>query len=144
MYTLMTREYWDGDLMNPRYGVYSCADSLARVLKTFDFDGGCWETVEVKDNDRVIYYWKRKDYAAFAKSIEVLKYQLNVLSQALMSYAHVSLTEEEKSKMVNVTIAALNCGIEEAMQDAYGIKIRAIVTGDEELIKKIEYLWNVI
>lgn len=144
MYTLMTREYWDGDLMNPRYGVYSCAESLAQVLKTFDFDGGCWETVEVKDDDRTIYCWKKKDYATFKEGIDALKYQLNVLAQSLISYAHVSLTDEEKSKMVNITISALNGGSDEAMESAYGIKLRAIVTGDKELIKKIEYLWEVI
>lgn len=144
MYTLMTREYWDGDLMNPRYGEYSSAVTMAQVLKTFDFDGGCWETVEVRDRNRVIYCWKKKEYGTFKEGIDALKYQLNVLSQALVSYAHVTLTNEEKRKMINTTIAALNCGSDEAMNDAYGIKVRAIVTSDEDLIEKIKYLWEVI
>ena len=144
MYTLMTREYWDGDLMSPRYDEYSSADALAQVLKRFDFDGGCWETVEVRDRNRVIYCWKKEKYDTFKEGIDALKYQLNVLSQALVSYAHVTLTDEEKREMINTTIAALNCGSDEAMSTAYGIKMRVIVTGDEDLIEKIEYLWKVI
>jgi hypothetical protein len=141
MYTVMTREYWDGDLMAPRYSEYSSADTLAQVLKRFDFNGGCWESVEIRDDDRVIYSWKKKHYA---NGIDALKYQLNVLAQALVSYAHVALSNEEKSNMVNTTISALNCGSDEAMDDAYCIKVRAIVSGDEELIEKIEYLHEVL
>ena len=144
MYTVMTREYWDGDLMVPRYSEYSSADMIAQALKRFDFGGGCWETVEIRDGDRVIYNWKKKHYATFKEGIDVLKYQLNVLAQALVSYAHVALSDEEKSNMVNTTISALNCGSDEAMDDAYCIKIRAIVSGDDNLIENIEYLWKVI
>lgn len=144
MYTVMTREYWDGDLMAPRYSEYSSADTLAQVLKRFDFNGGCWESVEVRDGDRVIYSWKKEHYATFKDGIDALKYQLNVLAQALVSYAHVALSDEEKSKMVNTTISALNSGSDEAMYDAYCIKVRAIVSGDDNLIKNIEYLWKVI
>ena len=144
MYTVMTREYWDGDLMAPRYSEYSSADMIAQVLKNFDFDGGCWESVEVRDGDRVIYSWKKKHYATFKEGIDALKYQLNVLAQALVSYAHATLSNEEKSNMVNTTISALNCGSDEAMEDAYCIKMRAIVSDDEELIEKIEYLHEVL
>ena len=144
MYTVMTREYWDGDLMAPRYSKYSSADMIAQVLKNFDFDGGCWESVEVRDGDRVIYSWKKKHYATFKEGIDALKYQLNVLTQALVSYAHATLSNEEKSNMVNTTISALNCGSDGAMEDAYCIKMRAIVSDDEELIEKIEYLHEVL
>ena len=144
MYTVMTREYWDGDLMAPRYSEYSSADLIEQALRNFDFGGGCWESVEVRDGDRIIYSWKKKHYATFKEGIDVLKYQLNVLAQALVSYAHVTLSDEEKSNMVNTTISALNCGSDEAMDDAYCIKIRAIVSGDDNLIENIEYLWEVI
>ena len=144
MYTVMTREYWDGDLMAPRYNEYSSADVIAQVLRNFDFGGGCWESVEVRDGDRIIYSWKKKHYATFKEGIDILKYQLNVLTQALVSYAHIILSDEEKSNMVNITISALNCGSDEALEDAYCIKIRALVSGDEELIKKIEYLHEVL
>lgn len=144
MYTLMTREYWDGDLMNPRYGEYFSAITMAQALKTFDFDGGCWETVEVKDDDRIIYCWKKKNYATFKDGIDALKYQLNVLSQALVSYANVNLTEDEKSKMYWITVHALNSGEDEAMGSAYAIRMRAMVSGNIGFIKEIEHLWEVI
>lgn len=143
-YYLTTRQYWDGDLMNPRSGSYTSAIALAQVLKRFDFDGGCWAIVEVRDENRVIYTWKKEEHSTFDVGINILKYQLNVLAQALVSYAHVSLSDEDKRKMVNITIHALNCGSDEAMESAYAIKMRALVSGDNELIEKINYLWEVI
>ena len=44
----------------------------------------------------------------------------------------------------NMTVAALNEGSEEAMEDAFYIKLQALASGDDELIEKIDYLWNVI
>ena len=85
MYTLTTRQYWDGDLMNPRGGTYTSAIALAQVLKRFDFDGGCWAIVEVRDENRVIYTWKKEEHSTFDVGINILKYQLNVLAQALIS-----------------------------------------------------------
>lgn len=140
MYTLKTRAYWNGDLLNPRYNEYSSADTLAQDLRTFDFDGGCWESVEVKDGDRVIYSWNKH----YVPGIDTLKYQMNVLAQALVSYAHVTLSDEEKSNMVNTTISALNDGSEDAMDCAYCIRMRAIVSGDDNLIKTIEHIWMVV
>ncbi len=45
---------------------------------------------------------------------------------------------------INDTIIALNDGSKEAMADAYNIKQDVIKTGNKDLIKYIEYLWEVI
>lgn len=46
--------------------------------------------------------------------------------------------------MISWTIMALNGGSDEAMQCAMEIKEKAEASGDEELIKHINYLWDVI
>lgn len=55
-----------------------------------------------------------------------------------------TISDEDKSRMYNMTVAALNEGSEEAMEDAFYIKLQALASGDDELIGKIDYLWNVI
>ena len=55
-----------------------------------------------------------------------------------------TISDENKSRMYNMTVAALNEGSEEAMEDAFYIKLQALASGDDELIGKIDYLWNVI
>lgn len=45
---------------------------------------------------------------------------------------------------INETIVALNDGSKEAIADAYNIKQNVIKTGNKDLIKYIEYLWEVI
>lgn len=54
------------------------------------------------------------------------------------------MTKEEKRNAVNNTIMALNAGTDEAITYAYQIKQDVIKNGDKELIKQIEYLWDVI
>ena len=54
------------------------------------------------------------------------------------------MTKEEKCNAVNNTIMALNAGTDEAINHAYQIKQDVIKNGDKELIKQIEYLWEVI
>lgn len=54
------------------------------------------------------------------------------------------MTKEEKRNAVSNTIMALNAGTDEAMNYAYQIKQDVLKSRDKELIKQIEYLWDVI
>ena len=54
------------------------------------------------------------------------------------------LTDEERNKMYWDTVHALNAGNEEADRDAFEIRLKALCSGDEELIEKIEYLHEVL
>ena len=60
------------------------------------------------------------------------------------NHAFKSLSDTEKAAMVHTTIMCLNDASEEAMEEAFIIKVQAVVSGDEKLIEKIEYLWEVI
>jgi hypothetical protein len=53
-------------------------------------------------------------------------------------------TDEEKSQMYHDTVMTLNCGSDEAMECAFQIRLKALCSGDEELIEKIEYLHEVL
>lgn len=55
-----------------------------------------------------------------------------------------TISNEDKSRMYSMTVAALNDGSDEAMEDAFYMRLHALASGDDELIEKIEYLWNVI
>jgi hypothetical protein len=59
-------------------------------------------------------------------------------------YPSHELSYGEKKVMVQQCIAALNCGSEEAQRDAFEIRLKALCSGDEELIEKIEYIHEVI
>ena len=54
------------------------------------------------------------------------------------------LTNEERVEMYWNTVHALNAGNEEADRYAFEIRLKALCSGNEELIKKIEYLHEVI
>lgn len=54
------------------------------------------------------------------------------------------LTDDDKQEMYWQTVHALNAGSDEAEKGAFLIRLRALVSGDEELIEKIEYLHKVI
>ena len=56
----------------------------------------------------------------------------------------LKLTNEEIDEMYWNTVYALNAGNEEADRYAFEIRLRALCSGDEELINKIEYLHEVI
>lgn len=60
------------------------------------------------------------------------------------NHAFEPLTDETKSTLVHNAIMCLNDGSEAAMEEAFLLKLTALASGDEELIKKIEYLWEVI
>ena len=53
-------------------------------------------------------------------------------------------TDEEKAQMHHDTVMALNCGSDEAMECAFEIRLKALCSDDEEFIKKIEYLHEVL
>ena len=54
------------------------------------------------------------------------------------------LSYGEKKVMYEQCVAALNCGSDEAERDAFEIRLKALCSGDEELIEKIEYLHEVL
>ena len=47
-------------------------------------------------------------------------------------------------ELINLTIAALNCGDYSALEDADKCRKEAKRRGDKELINNLEYLWDVI
>ena len=59
-------------------------------------------------------------------------------------YPSHELSYGEKKVMYEQCVAALNAGCEEAERDAFEIRLKALCSGDEELIEKIEYLHEVL
>lgn len=55
-----------------------------------------------------------------------------------------SIEEMSNQELINLTIAALNCGEYPALEVAERCKKEAKRRGDKELINDIEYLWDVI
>lgn len=55
-----------------------------------------------------------------------------------------SIEEMSNQELINLTIAALNCGDYSALEDADKCRKEAKKRGDKELINNLEYLWNVI
>ena len=62
----------------------------------------------------------------------------------MLSQRGHEFTDDEKSQMYHDTIMALNCGSDEAMECAFEIRLKALCSGDEEFIEKIEYLHEVL
>ena len=62
----------------------------------------------------------------------------------VVEYPSHELSYGEKKVMKEQCVAALNCGCEEAERDAFEIRLKALCSGDEELIEKIEYLHEVL
>ena len=55
-----------------------------------------------------------------------------------------TIPDQDKARKYHDTIMALNCGSDEAMEEAFFIHLEALCSGDDEFIEKIEYLWDVI
>ena len=55
-----------------------------------------------------------------------------------------SIEEMSNKELINLTIAALNCGDYSAMEEADKCRKEAKRRGDKELINNLEYLWDVI
>jgi hemerythrin len=70
--------------------------------------------------------------------------EIQMIIRSLSDLAKRDFTDEEKAWMYSETVAALNCGSEEAEEKAFMIRLRALTSGDDELIEKIEYLHEVI
>ena len=64
--------------------------------------------------------------------------------RGVAEYPNLKLSDEDKSYMYDITVAALNDGSEEAERDAFEIRLKALCSGDEEMIEKIEYLHEVL
>ena len=64
--------------------------------------------------------------------------------RTVADYPSHELSYGEKKVMYEQCVAALNCGNEEAERDAFEIRLKALCSGDEELIEKIEYLHEVL
>lgn len=80
------------------------------------------------------------NYVNHCDDVQVAKSFLREVAE----YPSHELSYGEKKVMVQQCIAALNCGSEEAQRDAFEIRLKALCSGDEELIEKIEYLHEVI
>jgi len=71
-------------------------------------------------------------------------YMTLVFLDEVKKYFDLVLTDKDKASMVNTTISALNCGDGEADRNAFETRLKALCSGDDELIEKIEYLHEVI
>ena len=70
--------------------------------------------------------------------------EMTIMMDNLAHLSRQPLTYEQKSKMYYDTVSALNGGSEDAAKAAFMIRLRALCSGDEELIEKIEYLHEVL
>ena len=77
------------------------------------------------------------NYVNHCENVEEAKAFLRVLPD----YTVKTCTDEEKEEMYWQSVHALNAGNEEA---AFYIRLKALCSGDEELIEKIEYLHEVL
>lgn len=64
--------------------------------------------------------------------------------RTVASYPSLKWADEDKEEMYWNTVHALNAGNEEAERDAFEIRLKALCSGDDELIEKIEHLHEVI
>ena len=55
-----------------------------------------------------------------------------------------TIEEMSNQELINLTIAALNCGDYSALEDADKCRKEAKRRRDKELINNLEYLWDVI
>ena len=70
--------------------------------------------------------------------------EMAIMMDNLSRLSREPLTDKEKSWMYHETVAALNEGSEEANKKAFLVRLRGLISGDEELIEKIEYLHEVL
>ena len=77
------------------------------------------------------------NYVNHCENVEEAKAFLRVLPD----YTVKTYTDEEKEEMYWQSVHALNAGNEEA---AFYIRLKALCSGDDMLIEKIEYLHEVL
>ena len=80
------------------------------------------------------------NYVNYCENVEDAKSFLRVVAE----YPSHQLSYGEKKIMYEQCVAALNCGSDEAERDAFEIRLKALCSGNEELIEKIEYLHEVL
>ena len=78
-----------------------------------------------------------EDAATAIEEIQIFIYNVS-------NVANQPISDDEKAWMYSETVAALNCGSEEAQKDAFLIRVNALASGDDEFIEKVEYLHKVI
>ena len=70
--------------------------------------------------------------------------EIQIFIYNVSNVANQSISDEEKAWMYSETVAALNCGSDEAQKAAFLIRLKALASGDDELAEKIEYLHEVL
>ena len=80
------------------------------------------------------------NYVNYCENVEEAKSFLHTVAE----YPSHELSYGEKKVMYEQCVAALNCGSDEAERDAFEIRLKALCSDDEELIRKIEYLHEVL
>ena len=80
----------------------------------------------------------------YVEKSEMTVFEIHDFLRTVANYPNLKLSDKDKSNMYGTTVAALNCGSEEAQIDAFEIRLKALCSGDEELINKIEYLHKVL
>ena len=84
------------------------------------------------------------DHVAKDEEATVAVEEMVIMMDNLSRLPREHLTDEQKSEMYWQTVHALNAGCEEAERDAFEIRLKALCSGDDELIEKIEYLHEVL
>ena len=78
-----------------------------------------------------------EDTATAIEEIQIFIYNVNIA-------ANQPISDEEKARMYSETVAALNCGSDEAQKAAFLIRLKALASGDDKLAEKIEFWHEVI
>ena len=80
----------------------------------------------------------------YVEKSEMTVFEIMDFLRTVDNYPNLKLSDEDKSNMYDTTVAALNCGSEEAERDAFEIRLKALCSGDDNFIENIEYLHEVI
>ena len=80
------------------------------------------------------------NYVNYCENVEDAKTFLREVAD----YPSHELSYGAKKVMYEQCVAALNCDSEEAQRDTFEIRLKALCSGDEEFIEKIEYLHEVL
>lgn len=92
---------------------------------------------------------KRMEFIDFqrGKDLQDIRNHINsasIIISMVNDCTKATLTEKQKSEMYWNTVHALNAGNEEADRCAFEIRLKALCSGDDDLINAIEYLHEVI
>jgi hypothetical protein len=80
----------------------------------------------------------------YVEKSEMTVFEIMDFLRTVANYPNLKLSDEDKSNMYDTTVAALNDGSEEAERAAFEIRLKALCSGDDNLIENIEYLHEVI